>query len=78
MVTNESLVVNKYQSRDIYIDIKDYLSIITSDKVSKYSQKLATGRLEYYRVFFDIQITDHMMDGSHNYDEISKMPLSFP
>lgn len=78
MVTDDSLVVNKYQSRDIYIDIKDYLSIITSDKVNKDSQKLATGRLEYCWVSFDIQITDHMMDGSHNYDEISKMPLSFP
>lgn len=49
-----------------------------SDKVNTYAQKLATGRLEYCWVSFDIQIADHMMDGSHNYDEISKMLLSFP
>lgn len=71
MVTDDSLVVNKYQSRDTYIDIKDYLSIIMCDKANKDSQKVATGRLEYSWVSFDIQITDHMMDGSHNYDEIS-------
>lgn len=74
MITDDSLVVNKYQSRDKYMDIKDYSSIITSDKVNKDSQN----RLEYCWVSFDIQITDHMMDGSHNYDEISTMPLSFP
>lgn len=59
-------------------DIKGYLSIIMSDKVNTYSQKLATGSLEHCWVYFDTQITDHMMDGSHNYDEISKMLLIFP
>ncbi|EOB00747.1 hypothetical protein Anapl_05902 [Anas platyrhynchos] len=51
-------------------DIKGYLSIIMSDKVNTYSQKLATGSLEHCWVSFDTRITDHMMDGSHNYDEI--------
>lgn len=56
----------------MHIDSKDY------NKVNTYSQKLATGRLEHCWVSFDTRITDHMMDGSHNYDEISKMLLIFP
>lgn len=62
----------------MYIDSKDYSSITMSDKVNTYSQKLPTGRLEHCWVSFDTQIADHMMDGSHNYDEISKMLLIFP